>query len=421
MTTFVGEYDLRGSRDRLWGVDGYGCARILLRDGPIPVGTLSVGLGPGEVALERSRIEEEAERQLGVNLALLRMRGTRPPPERQLPNISVVVCTRDRPGTLARCLRSLGQLAYESHEVIVVDNAPSGPRTAELVSTTPFRYVLEDRAGLNRARNRGASEARHSIIAYVDDDVVVDPGWLHGIAGGFRTPEASMVTGLVLPVEMETRAQHLFELYGSGMSKGLRERLFQGQAMPPHELIPVHAVGVGANMALRREALEEIGGFDPALDVGTPASGAGDLDVFHRILVEGGTIRYEPQALVWHQHRRDMASLRQQLYDNGRSYGVYLLKLWQAGRIPKRSLLHHGLWQWGRWLAGRPVLRLLHRHRLPMSLLLAELWGASHAPFAYRKTYRAGRLGDYPVTSPSSRTYEKQERDDAAMPLEKPG
>lgn len=80
--------------------------------------------------------------------------------------------------------------------------------------------------------------------------------------------------------------------------------------MGPYDLVTVHHMGVGANMAFRRRVLEQLGGFDTALDVGTPSHGAGDLDMFHRALLSGATVRYEPVALVWHQHRRDMAALR---------------------------------------------------------------------------------------------------------------
>ena len=177
-------------------------------------------------------------------------------PTESLPEISVIVCTRDRPRSLCRCLASLTRLDPGAGEVIVVDNASRTEETREIVSRTPFRYVREERPGLNWARNRGADEARHDIVAYVDDDVRVDPGWIRGIARGFRSPDVDAVTGLVVPAEMETRPQHLFEIYG-GMGKGMEGRCFRGASMSPRALIRAQDVGVGANMAFRRPLYRE--------------------------------------------------------------------------------------------------------------------------------------------------------------------
>lgn len=77
-------------------------------------------------------------------------------------------------------------------------------------------------------------------------------------------------------------------------------------------------------MAFRRTALERIGGFDTALDIGTPSGGGDDLDALHRIIVGRMTIGYEPSAVVWHRHRRDMAALERQIESNGRAFGTYL-------------------------------------------------------------------------------------------------
>jgi glycosyltransferase involved in cell wall biosynthesis len=311
------------------------------------------------------------------------------PPE-SLPEISVVVCTRDRPRSLRRCLASLTRLDPGASEVIVVDNASRTEETREIVTMTPFRYVREERPGLNWARNRGAGEARYDIVAYVDDDVRVDPGWIRGIARGFRSPDVDAVTGLVVPAEMETRPQHLFEIYG-GMGKGMVARRFQRASMSHRGLIHVQDVGVGANMAFRRPLFQNLGGFDTALDVGTPSCGGGDLDMFQRVLVSGGTLRYEPSAVVWHYHRRDFESLRRQLYCNGRSYGVYLIKNWRDGRIGRIPLSSFVLFQWLPWLVGRLGLGIFWRHRLPLRLLWAEFRGAIDSPWAYMKTYKHDR------------------------------
>jgi len=109
------------------------------------------------------------------------------------------------------------------------------------------------------------------------------------------------------------------------------------------------------------------------------------------VLLEGGQIRYEPQALVWHRHRRDMQGLVKQLQNNGRAYGVFLIKRWRERRIPRREIAAFVLRIWLPWLLGRFGLALLGRHRLPARLVWAELWGAMHAPWAYVATCRHDR------------------------------
>ncbi len=96
--------------------------------------------------------------------------------------------------------------------------------------------------------------------------------------------------------------------------------------MSDRRLLWASGFGVGVNMAFRREVLDAIGGFDVALDVGTPSRGGGDVALFHRFVARGYTLHYDPSALVWHTHRRQFAALHRQVYDNGRSFGCYLIR-----------------------------------------------------------------------------------------------
>jgi glycosyltransferase involved in cell wall biosynthesis len=306
------------------------------------------------------------------------------------PPISVVVCTRDRAELLQRCLSSLRHLDYLPYEVVVIDNASRDDATARVVAATPFRYVHEERPGLDWARNRGIAEARHDIIAYIDDDAQANSSWLQGLAAAFADPLVAAVTGLVVPSEFVTPAQRLFEQYG-GMGKGITARQFQRASLRPHDLIAVHHLGVGANMAFRRKVFTDVGYFDTALDVGTPAWGGGDLDMFHRVLAAGLTLRYEPTAIVYHQHRRELAALRRQLYANGRSFGVYLLKVWKQQSVDRGAVAQFAIRWIGGWLVRRWISCLLGRLDFPYTLVWAELWGACSAPWIYYATYRHDR------------------------------
>jgi GT2 family glycosyltransferase len=353
-----------------------------------PLGWLHLACAGSTV--DGTALYDSALRTFGWDLAadsLIQPGGDRPDP----PPISLVICTRDRAPLLERCLTHVARLEYPHFEAIVVDNAPSDESTREVAARFPVRYVREDRPGLDWGRNRGIAEARHGIVAFTDDDATPDAGWLNALAAGFENPAIMAVTGLVAPMELATQAQVLFEQVYGGMGKGMRGRLFHRDQMRPSQMIAIHALGVGANMAFRREALERLGGFDTALDVGTAACGGGDLDMFHRVIAAGMPLWYEPRALVWHQHRREIADLRRQLYNDGRSFAVYLLKLWRDRTVPRRSVARYAVWVWGRWLAGRVVLGALGRHRLPFSVLWANFRGAVDGPRAYLATYRHDR------------------------------
>lgn len=386
--TLVGEIELAEGIHPLPGCEGYAAARLLVRLHGRPLGWLVLPTrgAPALSALElRLRLGEE----LGWDLVPATLgRRLAPPVPPAKTEISVVVCTRDRTDLLRRCLRALLALEGEGHEILVVDNAPSSEATARLAASLPVRYVREDRPGLDWARNRGLAEARHGIVAYTDDDAVVDPDWLRALARAFTDPDVAAVTGLVAPLELESEAQNWFELRYGGMGKGLVPRTLVPGDLTPEALLATHHFGVGANMAFRRDVLEGLRGFDTALDVGTPAQGGGDLDLFHRLLAAGHLMRYVPDALVWHQHRRTMPELWRQLYQDGRSFGVYLLKRWRSPEVRRRDVLRFTFGRWLPWLVGRCVLGLLGRGALPQPLLYAGLRGALTAPRAYYRTYR---------------------------------
>lgn len=382
--TKVAAYDLARPAT-IWGLEQYRAVWLLIHNNFIPAGFLWIDLARGENAIGSERVHQLVIDEFG-GLENIAAELTDFPP------ITVVVCTRNRPYALRRCLAAISKLEYPDFEVIVVDNASTTNETEAVIRETPFRYVRENRVGLNNARNRGWVEARHEIIAYTDDDAAVNPRWLHGIARAFADPAVSGATGLVLPLELEMPSQLIFEQYG-GMSKGFRQRDFLPASMKASELISAHSLGVGANMAFRRSMLEQLGGFDPCLDVGTVSSGAGDLDMFHRALVAGFKMRYEPSAFIWHQHRRDIHGLRRQIYNNGRSFGVYLMKIWSRQSTPRSEVVHYALHDWlYQWLFRRAWRSIVGPGTAECGLSWTELRGALSAPYAYRRTYAPSKV-----------------------------
>lgn len=297
------------------------------------------------------------------------------------PTVTVAVCTRDRAGQLAQCLTSLDALEYSADrlDVLVVDNAPRNDATKKLVATHPrVRYVVEPRPGLDWARNRAVLDARGDIVAFTDDDVSVDSGWVRALASAFRDePTAMCVTGLVVPDELDTPAQILFEEYG-GFGRGFA-RVY-ATAGDRRRAGSQHGgsgkFGTGANMAFRRSVFTAVGLFDPALDVGTVTNGGGDLDMFFRIVKAGHLLVYEPRAIVRHRHRREYGQLRRQLTDHGVGFYSYLVRSSLAYPEERGAFVRLGIWWLGYWNVRRLIASLWRRHRFPADLILAELRGS---------------------------------------------
>ncbi|MEA5622015.1 glycosyltransferase family 2 protein [Nostoc sp. UHCC 0251] len=242
-------------------------------------------------------------------------------------SISVVVCTRNRPEELARCLRSLQNLSPPPQEIIVVDNVPNSDATRQLVAQfSGIQYVLEQRPGLSVARNTGICHSIGDIIAFTDDDVVVHPDWIVRLEQGFQDPRVIAVTGLMLPAELETQAQLIFHRGAGGTGWGYRSVTFDPQffAEMKSRGVPVWRIGAGANMAFRRQAFDLVGYFDECLGAG--ASGCSeDSEFWYRILAEGWLCRYEPTAVIYHYHRRDIDGLKHQAYQYMRGHVAALL------------------------------------------------------------------------------------------------
>ena len=243
--------------------------------------------------------------------------------------MTVAVCTRDRPESLAECLASLEGLKYPALDLLVVDNAPSSDATQRVVARHPrLRYICEPRPGLDWARNRAIAEGRGDVIAFTDDDAIVDPHWADTIATRFADDaEVMAVTGLVEPRVLDTEAQVLFEQLG-GFGRGYAPRWSHAGASAGR-LFSFHTpwvAGTGANMAFRRAVFQEIGVFDPALDVGTVTNGGGDLEMFFRVVKEGYVLAYEPGAVVFHTHRRTYLELRRQLHNNGMGFSAVAVR-----------------------------------------------------------------------------------------------
>lgn len=213
-------------------------------------------------------------------------------------DISVIIGTYNRCDSLMKSVQSVILTNVPdgiTWELVIVDNN-STDKTRELIADVKFkttadiRYVLEKRPGLSHARNRGIDESKGRIIAFLDDDCIVDPSWLSCLVHEFYSdPELCGIGGRVelfderdKPVTiMTSRDRRLFSSAG---------QLFSF----------MH----GCNMAFNRKVFQKIGGFDVRLGPGTKILAAEDADIIYRVFKNGFKMLYCPELLVYHNHGR---------------------------------------------------------------------------------------------------------------------
>ncbi len=336
---------------------------------------------PGETAaglLDRL-VVETSETLLSAAVRRQLAPALQPLPRRSL---TVVICTRDRPDLLKRCLDAVVAVRPSWAEIVVVDNASKTAATRDVVAACgDVRHVFEGRPGLDFARNRALAEATSDWIAYIDDDVVVDRGYFDGVAAAWAEhPDATAVTGLVLPLELETEAQIIFERNG-GFGRGFIPRRY-GFALTENIFYPCGSgiFGAGCNMAFDRCALLALGGFDEALDTGAPLPGGGDLDIFYRAVRASQPFVYDPRVVVFHQHRRELEKLRRQYWSWGLGFMAFVVKSYRADKEMRKRLRGLVYW-WFRFQFRNLAKASLGRGKMPMRFVVAEIVGGLQGLF----------------------------------------
>jgi glycosyltransferase involved in cell wall biosynthesis len=312
----------------------YGVGVFLRRNGE-PIGYFHQRAAPGTVIDPQTLSEIIIANAEDIVRSSLRRPASGSAAER--PCVTVAICTKDRAWSLEPCLRSLVPLQFPKEgdapqfEILVVDNAPTDGSTRDLVNSQPAaRHFVEPKPGLNFARNTAVRQATGDYIAFLDDDVAVDPAWFSGLLRAIsENPDAGCITGPVMPMELESRAQVLFEDRG-GFSRGFATTR-QTQHTIGNFTHPCNAgtFGAGCNMVLRRDLLFRIGLFDESLDTGAPLPGGGDLDIFYRVLRAETPLVYESSMAVYHRHRKDYEGLRRQMWTWGLGVMAFTMKSYQ--------------------------------------------------------------------------------------------
>jgi O-antigen biosynthesis protein len=322
-------------------------------------------------------------------------------PAKQTP-VSIVVPTCANTAALERAIASILATRYEPLEVVVVENRPPASSTRRLVEERfagePVSYVEEPRRGASWARNTGLARADGDIVAFTDDDVVVDQGWIHSAVGAFElASDVACVTGRILPLALDSPWQRLFEQLAV-FDKGSERRVFRlAESRAEEPLFPYVAghVGSGANIFIRREAALSIGGFDPVLGPGTPAVGGEDLDLLVRFLQGGGAIVYEPSVIIKHDHPDCPNGLRRHAYRYGIGLTAMLGK--QLIRGPGRRDLLRAIPRGVRYALNPNSRKNLQKTSdYPRSLDTLERLGMLLGPLAYVLSVAESAVCDRP-------------------------
>ena len=233
-------------------------------------------------------------------------------------DVTVVVPTYRREDDVLHCLESLARQDAAGFEVIVVDNADSSSLSALVEGVDPgaaraLRYLPEPQLGLHTARHAGAKAAAGSLLLFVDDDAVCAPGWIRAYCDAFASEELAAAGGTIIPDWL------------TGPPDWLRAAVRRNDSFSPLALMEPktdagnRAYFFGANMAIRRDVLFELGGFHPE-SFGATWLGDGETGLNLELWRRGLPVRYVPDAIVRHRippERMTLGYLRHRMRNQG--------------------------------------------------------------------------------------------------------
>jgi GT2 family glycosyltransferase len=188
-------------------------------------------------------------------------------------------------------IRSVLLQDYPNFELLVVDQSarhtPAVERFLRNVEDSRYSYYLVTPPSLPAARNFGLAQARGEIVIYVDDDVLLDPGFIEAHVQAYQRMEQLGALGGRVRYPNETVSNQLCTLLEDGSWKGTYDYLQEAEL----------TAAVGCNMSFRRSALEGIGGFDPGYEGSAQRE---ESDACFRVRRQGYRVRFEPRAALSH-------------------------------------------------------------------------------------------------------------------------
>jgi O-antigen biosynthesis protein len=206
----------------------------------------------------------------------------------QTPTVTVVICTRNRPALLQKCLAAVARLSTAPTQVLVVDNSEGNSDTRKVAQDYGARYIIEPVRGLCRARNRALAECQTEVVAFLDDDVAPAPDWLALLLAPFANDRIGASAGRVItPDILDTEDFR-------------QQRALSDQDPHWFEIATFGGLGLGANMALRKRACAPDKFFDERLGRGAPFEIGDESYAFAWLLSRGHQVVYIPSAVVHH-------------------------------------------------------------------------------------------------------------------------
>ena len=263
-----------------------------------------------------------------------------------VPTASVIVTSSGNLPMLERCVRSIVASDYDDFEVIVVDNGPPSLDTPKMLlmqfpGERRLRYVEEPSTPVSLARNAGLARVETEVVAFTDEDVIVDRLWLRaGVEALLSEGGIGCVTGVSLPRERAAESR-LTPEHWRGLREGLCRTTYRSlDARPERPDLPFAAgtLGSGLGIVMLTEAGRSVGGFDPALGPATLTRGGECLDLLIRLLRRGYALSYEPRAIVWRERPADAPGQRREVYRHGVGFGATLGKQLIAGPGRRNAL-----------------------------------------------------------------------------------
>ena len=243
--------------------------------------------------------------------------------DRSQTSVTVVICTHNRAILLERCLQALQNVEYEAVATIIVDSAPTSNAAWILSQRYKTDYVASPMKGLSRARNIGARAAHCDIIAFLDDDMVPDQGWLRALAARFADGRVAAVTGPVLP--LQARAVGAEQLRHMLQSCSWGPAAFEICSDSPSWFERANFGGVGdGNFALRRNVFGRFVEFEEGLGRGATIDTSEEHYLFFGLLSLRYRVGYEPRAIVFHPVSPVDAQHPRELMAQSCAYAIFL-------------------------------------------------------------------------------------------------
>jgi GT2 family glycosyltransferase len=270
-----------------------------------------------------------------------------------VPLVSVILPTYRRADALPDCLDGLERQTHPAMEVVIVDQSPDdGTRAvvaARRTGASRLRYLHSDVAGASVARNLGMRAASGSVFAFTDDDAIPEPRWIEALVRAFEASPADVVGGKILPLWEGARPAWFPD------SRAYLVGIFDPGG--PLARFPRESLPMTGNLAVRREVMERLGGFDEGAGPrpGRPISGEDSLFAW-KAIEAGLQVYYQPEAIVHHRVPRNRMTRKHYLR---RSYleGVSLVDVEErrgiltAERIAQLLDAHRRIRR-ARWLAA---------------------------------------------------------------------